>query len=66
MTQAEYALEGDNSQRAISGAFHTRINGNQDELRKGLKRVDFLKGRNVFMGLVCTKEGPHVWRLDLR
>ena len=41
VTQAEYALEGDNSQRAISGAFHTRINGNQDELRKGLKRVDF-------------------------
>ena len=66
VTQAEYAQEGDNSRRAISGAFHTRINGNKEEMKKGLKRVDFLKGRNTFLGLVSTKEGPHVWRLDLR
>lgn len=31
------------------------------ELKKGLKRIDFLEGVNMFEGLANTKYGPHVW-----
>ncbi|KAF5339136.1 hypothetical protein D9611_011136 [Ephemerocybe angulata] len=33
------------------------------QLKKGVKRIDFLQGRNTFQGLTPTKL-PHVWVMD--
>lgn len=33
------------------------------EMKKGLKRIDFLEGVNMFEGLANTKYGPHVWSM---
>lgn len=33
------------------------------ELKKGLKRIDFLEGANMFEGLANANYGPHLWCL---
>jgi hypothetical protein len=35
------------------------------EKAQGVRRVDFLGGRNTFMGLSSTKGGARVWRLNV-
>lgn len=63
-------MESHESQREISTAFHQRVNRDPwraaVEEKKGLKRIDFLKGHNRFMGLSSTKLGPDMWTLNVR
>ena len=35
------------------------------EKAQGLRRVDFLGGKNTFLGLSSTREGARVWRLNV-
>ncbi|KAF9218687.1 hypothetical protein BS17DRAFT_519974 [Gyrodon lividus] len=55
----------------VAIAFHARCGrapskeAAAEQYHKGLKRVDFLRGRNRFMGLSSTKLGPDVWVLNL-
>jgi hypothetical protein len=37
----------------------------QLEESKGVKRVDFLMGRNRFLGLSGTLKGPDIWELNV-
>jgi len=69
---SEYdALPSREMKDAVAIAFHTRCGrapskeAAGEELRKGVKRVDFLIGRNRFMGLSSTKLGPDVWAMNL-
>ncbi|KZP14202.1 hypothetical protein FIBSPDRAFT_867249 [Athelia psychrophila] len=68
-SRAEYNKEPPLSQQAIAKAFHARVERSPathaEQLGKGLRRVDFLQGRNRFLGLSSTKMGPHVWALNL-
>jgi hypothetical protein len=70
VSQREFDMESHRSRDEISAVFHQRFNRDWQtaavEKKKGLKRVDFLKGRNRFMGLSSTKEGPTVWALNVR
>jgi len=70
VSQKEFDMESYDSQRAITAAFHQRFNRDRQtaavEKKKGLKRIDFLKGHNRFMGLSSTKDGPTVWALNVR
>jgi len=63
-------MESRQSQREITAAFNQRVNRDRRtaavEERKGLKRIDFLKGHNQFMGLSSTKVGPDMWTLNVR
>lgn len=63
-------MESPEAQHRIGMAFSQRINRDpytkKVEESKGLKRVDFLRGRNQFMGLSSTKKGPTTWFLDVR
>ena len=55
----------------VSLAFHSRCGrapskeAAEEQYQKGVKRVDFLRGRTRFMGLSSTKVGPDVWILNL-
>ncbi|KAI9458763.1 hypothetical protein HD554DRAFT_2139124 [Boletus coccyginus] len=55
----------------VSTAFHNRCGSApstaaaDEQYKKGVKRVDFLRGRTRFMGLSSTKVGPNVWTLNL-
>jgi hypothetical protein len=66
----EFKCETFESQRDISAAFRQRVSRDPwtaaVEEQKGLKRIDFLKGRNRFMGLSSTKLGPDMWALNVR
>ena len=71
VSAAEYALVGqEDVQRRIGDAFRRRCKRQPSaeavarETGKGLKRVDFLEGVNVFGGLSTTKEGGHVWQMN--
>ncbi|KAF7967794.1 hypothetical protein HWV62_32977, partial [Athelia sp. TMB] len=68
-SRGEFAKETAAAQAAIGAAFHARVARDPathaGEREKGLKRVDFLQGRNRFLGLSSTKLGPHVWALNL-
>lgn len=63
VTQAEYAQQSNKSQQDISRAFLSRTDGDKDDMKKGLKRVDFLKGNNWFKGFVQSEDG-HIWRME--
>jgi len=40
--------------------------GCEEEKKKGVKRVDFLMGRTMFMGLSpCVPMGPNVWVINV-
>ncbi|KAF8843845.1 hypothetical protein BDN67DRAFT_963677 [Paxillus ammoniavirescens] len=69
---SEYnTLPNQEAKDQVSIAFHTRYRhaaskeASEEQYHKGVKRVDFLCGRNRFMGLSSTKYGPHVWALNL-
>ncbi|KAH0826806.1 hypothetical protein J3R83DRAFT_5230 [Lanmaoa asiatica] len=55
----------------VSIAFHNRCGrapsreAANEQYQKGVKRVDFLRGRTRFMGLSSTKLGPDKWVLNL-
>ena len=73
ITAAEFQVAGGDHtdprrQQRISAAYRARCDcfkgdAKQKELRKGVKRIDFLEGVRMFAGLVSTKDGAHVWRL---
>lgn len=69
VSRVEYEKEKAATQAEISRAFHARIERDPRthvaEREKGLKRIDFLQGRNRFLGLSSTSHGPHVWALNL-
>jgi len=66
----EFNFETVESRSEISRAFRQRVSRDPRtasvEESKGLKRIDFLKGRNRFMGLSSTKLGPDTWTLNVR
>jgi len=70
ISQNELNFQSQESQRDISAAFYQRVNRDPwtaaVEKKKGLKRIDFLKGHTRFMGLTSTKVGPDVWVLNVR
>ncbi|TFK70731.1 hypothetical protein BDN72DRAFT_838556 [Pluteus cervinus] len=55
----------------VDGAYFSRCGRISDsdarsaELKKGVKRVDTLKGRTQFLGLAGTVKGPNIWELYL-
>ncbi|KAG9308212.1 hypothetical protein JVU11DRAFT_12225 [Chiua virens] len=55
----------------VSIAFHNRCGhasskeAADEQYQKGVKRVDFLRGRTRFMGLSSTKLGPDAWVVNL-
>lgn len=55
----------------VNAAYYTRCGRvlDQDarlqEHSKGVKRVDFLMGKNRFMGLAATLSGPETWELNI-
>ncbi|KAJ7279689.1 hypothetical protein C8J57DRAFT_1303982 [Mycena rebaudengoi] len=69
---AEYETLADREDKAgVDGSYYTRCKLRPDgperqlETLKGVKRVDFLKGRNRFLGLSGPIGGPHVWELNV-
>jgi len=48
----------------ITAAFHERTGSNTDQVRRGVKRIDFLKGKFVFEGLVKGRNG--MWEMKMR
>jgi hypothetical protein len=70
VSEKEFNMESLESQREISAAFRQRVTRDPwtaaVEEKKGLKRIDFLKGHNRFMGLSSTKLGPDMWALNVR
>jgi hypothetical protein len=70
VSEKEFNFEKVESQREISKAFRQRVSRDpwtaSVEEKKGLKRIDFLKGHNRFMGLSSTKLGPDTWTLNVR
>lgn len=69
VTAEEYHQEACESEEAIGVAYCYRRDRKDVPVEKEvqiLQRVDFLKGKNIFLGLVSTDEGPHVWRLEHR
>lgn len=48
----------------MTAAFHGRTAGNGDEVARGVKRVDFLRGRYIFEGLVKGRNG--MWEMRTR
>jgi len=57
--------------RGVNAAYYRRCGRFQDrdsrqlEESKGIKRVDFLMGRNRFLGLSGTLKGPDIWELNV-
>lgn len=56
---------------AVDSAYHARCARVRDpqmraaEEAKGIKRVDFLQGRNIFKGLSGTLTSAHIWELNV-
>jgi hypothetical protein len=48
----------------MTAEFHDRTRYNQDEIGRGVKRVDFLRGRCIFEGLVKGRNG--MWEMKTR
>jgi hypothetical protein len=70
VSPAEFSLVQSEGQRTrISDAYRRRCKclptpeATARDLKKGLKRVDFLESSITFSGLSATKEGGHVWQL---
>jgi hypothetical protein len=64
--QAEYdKLPSLEAKHSVNEAYQARCRGSEQELRKGVKRVDFLGTRKKFMGLSSSRAGPNVWVLNV-
>ena len=48
----------------MAECFQERVEGREDEVRRGIKRVDFLRGKVIFEGLVRTRSG--MWEIKTR
>ena len=71
-TQADYRLLPSHDMRQkVNEAYTQRYRRASDvteykqERAMGVKRVDFLGGKNTFMGLSSTGEGAGVWQLNV-
>ncbi|KAJ7160449.1 hypothetical protein C8R46DRAFT_1286277 [Mycena filopes] len=69
---AEYnALPSAGTRRSVDDAYFARCrlvedrNAREIETLKGVKRVDFLRGKTHFLGLSGPVEGAHVWELNV-
>ena len=68
---AEYSALTPELKHAVNASYEARwkrmapSRERDEELRKGVKRVDFLCGRTRFRGLSCTQRGPAVWMLNV-
>ena len=58
----ECLTDGDRARMAE--CFQERVEGREDEVRRGIKRVDFLRGKVIFEGLVRTRSG--MWEIKTR
>lgn len=71
ISQYEYEHEAEESRDEIDDAYFARCERMVDpeavaaEVAKGVRRVDFLKGKNTFKGLSGTYVGPHIWELNV-
>lgn len=69
VSKEEYERQGEGSQRKISLAYYNRWerianpNDREKERMKGVKRIDFLMGKNLFKGLSRAPNSPHIWTL---
>lgn len=67
----EYETVPHADRRNVDAAFFSRCRqisdpeARKDEHRKGVKRVDFLMGRNRFLGLSGTRKHPNIWELNV-
>ena len=71
-TEAEFSLlPSHDLKQKVNEAYKQRYRRASDvteyehEKTQGLRRVDFLGGKNTFMGLSSTGEGPGVWQLNV-
>jgi len=48
----------------MSMVFQDRVKGEPEEMMKGVKRVEFLRGKVIFEGLVRTRNG--LWEIKTR
>jgi hypothetical protein len=48
----------------MTGAYYERTSGSKEETMRGVKRVDFLRGKWVFEGLVKGRNG--MWEMKTR
>jgi len=69
---AEYgSLPSQDAILDVNTAYYRRCGRIEDfdsrrlEEGKGVKRVDFLMGRNRFLGLSGTLKGPDIWELNV-
>jgi hypothetical protein len=49
------------SQNHASAVFHARTRGNLNEHAQGIKRIDFLCGKTLFLGLTRATDGSDAW-----
>lgn len=54
----------DHVRNRIADAYTRRCNGDEEEGRNGVRRVDFLMDRLLFEGLVKTREG--LWEMKIK
>jgi len=68
-TENEFRMESSKSQNEIAKAFRLRVDRDPRtaaaKKKEGLRRIDFLKGNNRFLGLSSTKLGPDIWTLNV-
>ena len=71
-TQAEFILlPSHDMKQKVTEAYKQRYRRASDvtlceyEKVRGVRRVDFLGGKNMFMGLSSTGEGAGVWQLNV-
>ena len=70
VTEGEFRLLSHDMKHQVNKAFEQRYRRASfmeyaHEKAQGLRRVDFLGGKNTFLGLSSTKEGGRVWRLNV-
>ncbi|KIK00417.1 hypothetical protein K443DRAFT_679215 [Laccaria amethystina LaAM-08-1] len=69
-TEAEFRSLSHDLRHQVNKAYQQRyrrasLMDYAHEKAQGVRRVDFLGGRNTFMGLSSTKGGARVWRLNV-
>jgi hypothetical protein len=65
VARGEYQTFPLQTQHHATAIFHARTRGNHPEHIKGIKRVDFLCGRCLFLGLTRATDGSDAWVMRL-
>jgi hypothetical protein len=65
VSKAEYATFPVHVQHHAARLFHGRAGGNHAELSQGIKRVDFLCTKTLFLGLTRATDGSDSWVVKL-